>query len=220
MYESTIIGLVGPPYPCCSLVALCAFTWLSLCAFGAFGACKIFSLKNKEFKTALITHSFTIWGYQDKFKPVYFFYKKILHVQKHSCLQQHIDSNPSNLFICSLTNFYEFEINTYTHWGFCLRASVESPELGSCKYRCAYMNLVVGTSVFSTSTLRGLFSFFCFLFFTRTKSTKQTVFILLKVFMRALLVGFSLWRVFVYVCACVCAESFCKKIKIKRLKLP
>ena len=29
----------------------------------------------------------------------------------------------------------------------------ESPQLFSCKYRCAYMNRVVGTSVFSTFTL-------------------------------------------------------------------
>ena len=46
MYGSTIIGVVGPPYPYCSLVAFCAFAWLRLCAFGAFGAfgaCKIFS---------------------------------------------------------------------------------------------------------------------------------------------------------------------------------
>ena len=61
MYGSTIIGVVGPPYPYCSLVAFCAFAWLRhcafgafgascfafawlrLCAFGAFGACKVFS---------------------------------------------------------------------------------------------------------------------------------------------------------------------------------
>ena len=43
MYGSNIIGVVGPPYPYCSLVAFCAFAWLRLCAFGAFGACKIFS---------------------------------------------------------------------------------------------------------------------------------------------------------------------------------
>ena len=51
MYGSTIIGVVGPPYPYCSLVAFCVFAWLRLCAFdafgtfgafGAFGACKIF----------------------------------------------------------------------------------------------------------------------------------------------------------------------------------
>ena len=48
MYGSTIIGLVGPPYSCCSLVAFYAFAWLRLCAFGSFGvfgsfgACKIF----------------------------------------------------------------------------------------------------------------------------------------------------------------------------------
>ena len=54
MYGNTIIGVVGPPYPYCLLVAFCAFAWLRLCAFGAFsafGACKIFSQKkiNKEF---------------------------------------------------------------------------------------------------------------------------------------------------------------------------
>ena len=43
MYGSTIIGLVGPPYSYCSLVAFCAFAWLRVCAFGAFGASKIFS---------------------------------------------------------------------------------------------------------------------------------------------------------------------------------
>ena len=57
----------------------------------------------------------------------------------------------------------------------CEDSKFESPQLGSCKYRCAYMNLVVGTSVFSTFTLRGLFSFFYFLFFTRTKSTKTLI---------------------------------------------
>ena len=35
---STITGLVGPPYPNCSLVAFCTFVWLHVCAFGAFGA--------------------------------------------------------------------------------------------------------------------------------------------------------------------------------------
>ena len=77
MYESTIIGLVGPPYPNCSLVAFCAFTWLRLCAFGA---CKIFVKKkknnNREFKTALII-SFT--GHQHNFRLLYL---KILQVQK------------------------------------------------------------------------------------------------------------------------------------------
>ena len=66
MYGNTIIGVVGPPYPYCSLVAFCvfvwlrhfafgasiafgafgasfwAFAWLRFCAFGAFGAGKIF----------------------------------------------------------------------------------------------------------------------------------------------------------------------------------
>ena len=36
MYGSTIIGVMGPPYPYCSLVAFCAFAWLGLCASGAF----------------------------------------------------------------------------------------------------------------------------------------------------------------------------------------
>ena len=36
MYERTIIGLVLPPYPYCSLVTFCAFTWLHICAVGAF----------------------------------------------------------------------------------------------------------------------------------------------------------------------------------------
>ena len=36
--ESTITGLVEPPYPNCSLVAFCTFVWLRLCVFGAFGA--------------------------------------------------------------------------------------------------------------------------------------------------------------------------------------
>ena len=51
MYESTITGLllvwctgllllllVGPPFPYCSLIAFCAFAWLRLCTFDAFGA--------------------------------------------------------------------------------------------------------------------------------------------------------------------------------------
>ena len=35
MYGSTITGLVGPPYPYCSLVAFCAFGAF-LCVFCAF----------------------------------------------------------------------------------------------------------------------------------------------------------------------------------------
>ena len=48
MYESIIIGLVGPLYPYCLLVEFCAFAWLCLSAFGAFsafGECKIFPKK-------------------------------------------------------------------------------------------------------------------------------------------------------------------------------
>ena len=58
MYGSTIIGVVGPPYPYCSLVAFCTFSWLCLCAFGTFGAlvrAKSFRKKNEKFKTALMT---------------------------------------------------------------------------------------------------------------------------------------------------------------------
>ena len=47
------------------------------------------------------------------------------------------------------------------------------PQLGSCKYRCFYMNQVVGPSVFSTFTLQGLFSFFSFLFFCAHKNTQN-----------------------------------------------
>ena len=31
---------------------------------------------------------YSIWGYQDNFKPVYFFYKKILGVKKHQSAKQ------------------------------------------------------------------------------------------------------------------------------------
>ena len=62
MYETTITGLVGPPYPYCLFVAFCAFAWLRLYAFGVFGiffvllvCAKSFRKKNEEFKTALIT---------------------------------------------------------------------------------------------------------------------------------------------------------------------
>ena len=59
------------------------------------------------------------------------------------------------------------------------------------------MNRVVGTSVFSTFTLWELFSVFIFSFLRAHKNAKQTIFILLEVFMRALLVCFGLRRVFV-----------------------
>ena len=45
MYGSTIIGIVGPPYHYCSLVAFCAFAWLRLSAFDAFGCAKSFRKK-------------------------------------------------------------------------------------------------------------------------------------------------------------------------------
>ena len=37
MYESTLTGLVGPPYSYYSLVAFSTFAWLRLCGFPAFG---------------------------------------------------------------------------------------------------------------------------------------------------------------------------------------
>ena len=43
IYRSTIIGVVGPPYPYGWLVAFYAFTWLRPCAFGDFDACKFLS---------------------------------------------------------------------------------------------------------------------------------------------------------------------------------
>ena len=56
MYGSTIIGLVGPPYPYCSLVAFCAFgafLWF-FCAFLCFIArTKILTSKNQLTKQRL-----------------------------------------------------------------------------------------------------------------------------------------------------------------------
>ena len=73
------------------------------------------------------------------------------------------------------------------------------------------MNLVVETLVFSTFTSWGLFSFFYFLFFACTKSTMQNKqFSLSWKFLCSLLVGFGLWRVFVFF---VFPKSFCKKNK-------
>ena len=55
IYKSTIIGVVGPPYPYCLLIAFCAFAWLRLCAFCAFlcffvlfCACESFFLKKNN----------------------------------------------------------------------------------------------------------------------------------------------------------------------------
>ena len=36
----------------------------------------------------LESSSIVKWGYQDNFKPVYFFYEKILRAQKHSQAKQ------------------------------------------------------------------------------------------------------------------------------------
>ena len=56
MYGSTIIGLVGPPYPYCSLVAFCAFGAF-LCFFCAFlcfiARTKILTSKNQLTKQRL-----------------------------------------------------------------------------------------------------------------------------------------------------------------------
>ena len=45
MYESTIICVVGPPYPYSSLVAYCNFAWLRLCAFALLVRAKSFHKK-------------------------------------------------------------------------------------------------------------------------------------------------------------------------------
>ena len=75
------------------------------------------------------------------------------------------------------------------------------------------MNRVVGTLVFSTFTLQGLFSFFYFLFFARTKSTKTQN----KQFhpITSLYARFVSWF-WLVTCFCffVRAKPFCKK-KIK-----
>ena len=47
-----------------------------------------------------------------------------------------------------------------------------SPQLGSCKYRCAFINLVVGTLVFSTLHC-GEFSLFSIFFSSRTQKTQN-----------------------------------------------
>ena len=77
MYGSAIIGVVGPPYPYCSLVAFYAFAWLRLCVFALLVRANFFVKKKiKSLKTALII-SFT--GHQDNFRLLY---SKILQAQK------------------------------------------------------------------------------------------------------------------------------------------
>ena len=77
----------------------------------------------------------------------------------YPCLQQRIDSDSSILFICILTNFYEVEM--------------QFSQLGSCKYRCAYMNRVVGTSYLLHLHCRD-FSLFFFSFLCAHKKHKKT----------------------------------------------
>ena len=54
-----------------SIASLCF--WYFFCAFLCFWCVQILFVKKKEFKTVLIT-PFTIWGYQDNFKPVFLFF--------------------------------------------------------------------------------------------------------------------------------------------------
>ena len=111
-----------------------------------------------------------------------------------------------------------------------MQTKFEFPQLGSCKYSCAYMNLVLGKSVFSTFKLWGFFSFFYILFFTRTKSTKTQISELvtcrpLDVFKHIFfcsLVAFCAFAwlrlcAFVFLVLLVRAKSFCKK-KTKQQK--
>ena len=93
-----------------------------------------------------------------------------------------------------------------------------------CSY--TYINLVVGTSVFSTSTLWGLFSFFYSLFFARTKTqiNEYVTFFPLDVFERIFhfcsLVAFCslAWFRLCAFALLLRAKSFCKKKKIKEFK--
>ena len=100
-----------------------------------------------------------------------------------------------------------------------------------CTY--TYINLVAETSVFSTSTLWALFSFFYSLFFARTKSTKiyiskQMTFLTLDVFKRIFyccfcsLVAFCVFA-WLRLCAFVLLVLLVLLVrakKIKSLKLP
>ena len=72
----------------------------------------------------------------------------------------------------------------------------------SCEDLGIYYISIVGTFLFF------LFSFLCA--HKKQENAKQTIFIQLEVFMRAYLLGFGLWRVFVIF---VRAKSFCKKKK-------
>ena len=74
----------------------------------------------------------------------------------------------------------------------------------SCENLGIYYIYIVGTFLFF------LFSFLCA--HKKHENAKQTIFILLEGFMRALLLGFGLWRVFVCFCA---REVFLQKKKFK-----
>ena len=68
MYGSTIIGVVGQPYPYCSLVTFYAFARLGLCAFVFLVRAKSFWKKKiQSLKTALIT-SFTLLLFESERK--------------------------------------------------------------------------------------------------------------------------------------------------------
>ena len=107
----------------------------------------------------------------------------------------------------------------------------ESPQLGSCKCRCAYINLDVGILVFSTF-IQQIFLFFLFSFFCAHKQQKNankriSDFFPLRWFLSAFFIFVRLQRfvllfgcVFVLLVLLVRAKSFCKKKKKKSLKLP
>ena len=76
-YGSTITGLVEQPYPYCLLVAFCTF----LCFFVPFCNFLCFwCVQNLFAKTP-----FTIWGYHDNFKPVYFAFDFFFFFTKRYC---------------------------------------------------------------------------------------------------------------------------------------
>ena len=76
--------------------------------------------------------------------------------------------------ICVLCFLCSYLVESLCFFCFLLSCILfESPQLGWCKYRCAYMNRVVGTSVFSTFTLEGLFSFFIFFSLCAQKAQKN-----------------------------------------------
>ena len=73
---------------------------------------------------------------------LFFFYEKISHTRNVRC-----DDCKQSPHILRFVSMCVLTIRE------CEDSRFEYSQLGSCKYRCAYMNLVVGSSVFSTFTL-------------------------------------------------------------------